>query len=80
MTLLRYCGISLGALALAYGAYKFSEEMFRQADPFDPWNVEMRRLSIERIERERRPCVDLGGVPVLSAFDGRLVDCKFPPK
>ena len=31
-------------------------------------------------EANVKRCVDMGGLPIRSIWDGRLVDCKFKPK
>jgi len=36
--------------------------------------------SYDRFKEESVACINLGGVPIRSAWDGRMKDCKFPPK
>lgn len=42
--------------------------------------------TIRMIETQKRDtlswqkCLDTGGIPIRSIWDGRLKDCKFPPK
>jgi len=36
--------------------------------------------SYEMFKEESMACINAGGVPIRSAWDGRMKDCKFPPK